>query len=205
MKNEQLQHTTVDAACIDSIPNPPADVVSRNNSGAYPRGYHRAALPDVVDELARFDDFAEVFGKTVPSLVHVRQRFEEAHRWSSRRTKAALWERYCLCWEGIVWEDLRALMARMKPAFDLAVAQDESIAHRFPALVRLFAGASALAKRSAAVRKANDALEAAGELPAKGEVGKRRRRAAALAEKDQATQRATDHQQQNGVSQTGRV
>jgi hypothetical protein len=130
-------------------------------------------MPDVVAELRGSADFAQIFGKTVPPLATVLQMLDATEQWSSMRAKSSEWDLFCRTQEGLAWKDTRALFASMKPAFDLAVSVDKTIATKYPSLARLMAACSTISKRAAATKKANQKLEAEGKPPTKGVKAKK--------------------------------
>jgi hypothetical protein len=69
-------------------------------------------------------------------------------------------------------------MARIQPLFELAVAGDPTLGTQYPMLVKLFGAQRVIAQKAAATRKANRKAIAEGKPPVKGQVGKRRQRAA---------------------------
>jgi hypothetical protein len=163
---------------------PPAELRAQ-----LPRKQELELMPDVEKELARFPDFAGVFGKTAPSLAVVEQTLTSAFQWSTLRIALTAWEKYALAQETAAWVSARSLIGRLSPAFALTIKTDSSIGDTNPSLLSLFGVRSASAKRAAAVRKANKAEKGAG-LPAyKGAAGKRRKTAdekAALVAQTQA-------------------
>ena len=166
------------------IPMPPAGFVPTNAGeyrGVTPRKAELAVLPDVLEELNRFTDFAEVFGKTTPPIALVRQLFDAATGWSSMRAKASAWDLYCKTQEGLAWRDARALMDRMRPAFELAVTTDATVATRNPGLARLLSAAKTTAQKGAATRKANKALVQEGKAATHGKAAQRRKKDKAAA------------------------
>jgi hypothetical protein len=137
-----------------------------------------AALPDVIEELLRFDDFAEVFGKTAPPYALTLEILRVAFAWSQQRAQMRAWDLYCRTQEGLAWRELRAVMSRLAPAFHLAVATDSTVATRFPGFERLLTASRLIAQKGTDTRRANARLKAAGKAPFKGRAGELRRRAA---------------------------
>jgi hypothetical protein len=163
------------------IPLPPdGDVATSGNEyrGVLPKATQFAVMGDAVKELARFSDYAAVFGRTAPSIDSIAQSFDAANQWSVIRVRTITYEAYCLQQEGLAWITVRELMNKLQPAFDLAVASDASIGVRFPALVKLFNAQRVIAKKGVATRTANRKLVAEGKPPVKGTSGKRKQRAA---------------------------
>ena len=146
-----------------NIPVPPEGVT--NASGVYyraalPRELELQAMPDVLEELARFSDYLGVFGKTAPPLAYVLQTFTAASEWSAMRVKTEAWDAFSRGREGAAWTDARQIMLAMGPALALAAKTDATIARQFPALVRLFGAKSVIAKRGVATRKRGKKKEA---------------------------------------------
>ena len=164
-----------------NIPGTPAGFV-------FPKGTsYRAVLPkkvevvvlaDAVMELRSFVDFAGTLGKTVPSQAEVVASFDAASRWSVMRDTSDAWDKYSMVQEGIAWTGVRAIMARLKPAFELAAAGDPAIATTYPKLAALLDAKKSIAKRGATTRAANKAAIAKGEPASHGAAGKKRRAAA---------------------------
>ena len=146
-------------------------------------------MPGVLKELTRFEDYAGVFGKTAPPLPAVMQTFQAASEWSATRAKAAAFDAYARDQEGMAWRDVHTFMDRMQPAFELAAQGDSTVGTQNPMLSRLFGAQKLIAQKALTTRKANDKLRAEGKLPSKGQVGKRRKKAAANAalEEQEAT------------------
>ena len=138
-------------------------------------------MPDVESELARFDDYAGVFGKTAPSQQEVEQTLGSAYKWAVLHMQLVAWERYAHAQKVMAWVNVRSLLLRLAPAFRLAVTTDSSLGVSYPSLGVLFGVRAAIARRAAAVRKANDEEKSAGRPAYKGEAGKRRERADARA------------------------
>ncbi len=173
-----------------SIPPVPVGIVTvppAQLRAQLPRKEELELMPDVESEMARFDDYAEVFGKTAPSRAVVEQSLSSAHEWSHLRMQLSAWERYAQSQEAMAWVSARGFIRRLSPAFALAVETDVAIEVSYPSLGRLFGVRASIAKRAAAVRIANADEKAAGRPAYKGEAGKRRRRAderAALAARE---------------------
>ncbi len=146
-------------------------------------------MPDAESELARFENYVGVFGKTAPSQAAMQQTLGSAYQWSLLRIELQAWASYAQSQEAMAWFNARGVIQRMAPALTLAVTTDSAIGETSPSLGRLFGVRSSIAKRSAAVRVANAKLEAAGQAPYKGKSGKRRKKVdgeAALAAKQAA-------------------
>jgi hypothetical protein len=159
-----------------------------------PRQEELELMPDVESEIGRFADYAGVFGKTAPSRDEVEQTLTSAYQWSVLHMQLVAWESYAHAQKVMAWVNVRNLLLRLAPAFRLAVTTDSSIGVSYPSLGLLFGVRASIAKRAAAVRKANEEERSAGRPAYKGEAGKRREKAdarAALAAKEAATRGAT--------------
>jgi hypothetical protein len=146
-------------------------------------------MPDAESEIARFEDYAGVFGKTAPSQAAMEQTLGSAYQWSILRIQLKAWASYAQSQETMAWVNARGVIQRMAPALALAVTSDGTIGETSPSLSRLFGVRSSIAKRGAAVRAANSKREAAGQAPYEGKAGKRRKKLdgeAALAAKQAA-------------------
>jgi len=167
-----------------TLPPVPAGVVTvppAQLRGQLPRKQELELMPAVESEIDRFVDFASVFGKTAPSQAAVEQTLTSAFQWSMLHVQLSAWQKYAQSQEVAAWVNARSVINRLAPAFALAVKTDSSIGVDYPSLGNLFGVRSSIAKRAAAVRKAN-AVETDSGLPAyKGEAGKRRKKAAAKA------------------------
>ena len=167
-----------------NIPAPPQGFVPTNGTdyrGLLPKKTELAVLADAVGELKRFTDFAQAFGKTMPSLPVVLGTLDAAEQWSSMRAKSTAWDLFCRTQEGLAWKDAREIIASMKPAFNMATSVDSTIATQNPSIARLLTAATTIAQRSAATRKANRLLVQEGKPPTKGKVGKKAKKAAEAA------------------------
>ncbi len=169
---------------IAAFPTPPDGYTATDPTatrGVQPKSAQLAVMPEVIKELLRFTDYAEVFGKTAPPLASVLQTFQAAAQWSAMRVKSDTWEAFTRSQEGMSWRDVYAFMERMQPAFELAVQGDSSVGTLYPMIARLFGAQKLIAQKAVATKKANKKLAAEGKLPVKGAVGKRRKKAAANA------------------------
>lgn len=167
---------------VANIPSVPEAYIARSktlNPGTAPKAPELAVVGTVVEELKRFTDYVDVFGKTSPPHANVLQTFEVAAEWSAMRKKVAAWDDYVRAMEALSWTYVRRYAGRMQPAFELAAKNDEGVGSRYPALEAFFATASVIAYKAVSTKKANQALEAAGKMPFKGGVGRRRKRSAA--------------------------
>jgi hypothetical protein len=167
-----------------TIPVPPQGFQNANRvdyRALLPKNLELSTMPEVLAELARFTDYAEVFGKTAPPLAYVQQTFDAATKWSANRVSTEVWDVYARSQEGASWSDVRAIIASLSPAFQLASRTDNTLARQFPALVRLFDVRKVIAARAVATRKANKKAIADGKSPTHGVVGKRATKKAAKA------------------------
>jgi hypothetical protein len=154
--------------------------------GVLPRTSELIALPIAVRDLGKFADYAEVMGSKVPSIGQVQQAFDVTNQWSAARTQADAWDQYARTQEGVAWSLLRPMMARIGPAFILAVEGDPAMAAQYPGLTTLLDAKKTIAKKAVATKKANKKNVAEGKPPTHGKVGKAATKAAekaALAEK----------------------
>ena len=137
-------------------PAVPAGFVRSNPKdyrGFRPKDSELAVIPDVIVELAQFDDYESVFGRTAPAVLSVIQALEAASQWTALLSGASDWDAYVRSQEGMAWKDTLTLVDKLKGPFELASAHDPSIAARYPALARLVAAAKVIAKRGVATRK----------------------------------------------------
>jgi len=163
------------------VPVPPDGYTATDGSeyrGVLPKATQLAVMSGVVQELGRFSDYAQVFGRTAPPIASITQSFSAANQWSLMRVRTIAWEGYCLQQEGLAWVDIHRLMDQIQPLFELAVASDASIGVQFPMMLKLFNAQRVIAAKGAATRKANKKAIAEGKQPVKGKVGARRQRAA---------------------------
>jgi hypothetical protein len=164
-----------------NIPAPPQGFVPTNASdyrGLLPKKTELAVLPGAVAELKRFTDFALTFGKTVPSLPVVLATLDAAEQWSSMRAKSTEWDLFCRTEEGLAWKDARDVLGTMRPAFNMAIAVDGTIASNNPSIARLIAANATIAQRGVATRTANRQAKEKGEPPTKGKAAKKAKKLA---------------------------
>ena len=195
-QHSQSQHSTPKTGGLtvrrppagSTVPSPPGGWnpdVTIDVRGYRPHKAELALMPAAVGDLRRFDEFEQVFGKIAPPIASVLEQFGAANEWSMASGAAGNWRDYVAGEEAIAWSDVQILMARMKPAFELAITADPSIAERFPALKRLLEVRRGPARRAAANRNGNAQDEAEGRQPSHGKKAARRKRvlkaAAALA------------------------
>jgi hypothetical protein len=163
------------------IPSPNPGFVGMTGAqfvGITPKSTELSSLPLAIQDLQRFAAYAQTLGTTAPSYDQVLDVFTVANEWSTMRVATAAWDGYCVVQEGIAWRSMRMQMERLRPAFDLAVAGDPTIATQFPGLASFLGAKRAIARKSAATRLANNAAEANGEAPFHGTTGKKRKKAA---------------------------
>jgi hypothetical protein len=160
---------------------PPAGFVPDNTMdfrGVLPRTSELVALPIALGDLSKFADYTEVMGSKAPSIDQVQESFAVTNQWSSARTTADAWDKYARTQEGVAWSLLRAILARMGPAFQLAVESDPSLAATYPGLTTLLGAKKAIAHKGVATKKANKKNVAEGKAPTHGKVGKKATKAA---------------------------
>lgn len=170
-----------------AIPESFVPIEIKNYLGVLPKAAQLAVMPGAVQELKNFADFAAVFGKTAPPQASVAQAFDIATLWSSLRSRTTVFEVFVACQEAMSWKEVHDYIARLQPAFELAVKSDATVGTEHPSLTRLFGAMKEIAAKGVATRKANKQLEAEGKPPIKGKVGKRRKTAAANALFEAAT------------------
>ncbi len=153
-----------------NIPAAPPGFVPMNGKdffGVTPRTVHMAALPDVIDELVRSDDFAEVFGKTAPPRDLTLEIVQAAFLWSRQRAQMREWDLYCRTQEGLAWRELRALMRRVAPAYESATTTDSTVSARYAAPERTKGGRDAAHEAKGEGRPRRDRYGGAGAQVAK--------------------------------------
>ncbi len=146
-----------------------------------PKKEELAILPDAQAEIRRFADYVGVFGKTAPSQAVVDQTLDAAYEWTMLRTQLAAWWKYAKAQELAAWIAARGVTGRLRPAFELAVSEDPAIGEQNQSLKSLLDVRSAIARRGAATRLANEKSTAGGgqayaEAPARSGSGRTRRR-----------------------------
>ena len=176
------------------FPVPPQNSVARPGEdyrGTQPKKAELATLAAAIDDLNRFaSQYTQVLGATAPPLEHVLQLFQAGSQWSASRIATASWDVYARGQEGLAWGGIRAVMDTLRPAFDLAVKGNRSLATMLPGLTSLLTAQKVIARKGASTRRANKADEAEGKLPTHGKVGKARKTAAAKAALAATTQSA---------------
>ena len=183
-RQAQAQSVVIKPPPADAkIPAPPEGATNSNGTdyrASLPKNLELAAMPDVLEELGRFIDYVEVFGKTAPPLAYVVQTATAASEWSEMRVTTAVWDAYCRTQEAAAWSDFRTIMAGMSPAMKLAVRTDATIAREYPALVRLFSAKQVIAQRGVVTRKLNAKAKADGLPPVRGRAAKRAQKKGAV-------------------------
>lgn len=156
--------------------------------GIAPKKAELQALPDAIEELRGFAAYRAIFASLAPPQDQLVQLLDAAEQWSSMAKATLLWSRYCKAEEGVVWTAVRRVVARLLPAFDLALAADPRFAGKLPKTSAFLGVRRQIALSAAATKARNRRATAAGQPAFHGEIGKRRRskaQRAALAEKDQ--------------------
>jgi hypothetical protein len=164
-----------------NIPSPPKGFVAPVGAifrGILPQQTELAVLQAAVEELRAFTDYSQVMGGTAPPATQVAQALDIGGQWTSMRNASDDWDGFCRSQEGVAWTTIRAMQDRLRPAWDLAVAGDPTLAARFPNLAALLGAKRATAKQGVATKALNKQAIAKGEPPTHGAVGKRRKRAA---------------------------
>jgi hypothetical protein len=158
------------------VPAIPQGFVATNGTdyrGLLPKKQELAVLADAVTEFKRFRKFTRVFGSTVPKLSAVTQIFAAAEAWSTLRNQTSEWDLFCRTQEGLSWKAARGVIAKMKPAFQLASSSDDSLPVQNPSITALLGAATDIANRGLATRVANKQAEAKGLAPTHGKANKK--------------------------------
>ena len=170
---------------LASLPNVPEGFVPVDMKyylGTLPKGAQLTVMAGAVTELRdKFPNYSTVFGTTAPPLPSVLQAFDVANQWSAMHGKLDVLSVYCASQEALAWYEVHGFMARLRPAFTLAVTANAAVASEHPSLTRLFGAQKEIAQKAVTTRKANKQLKAEGKLPIKGKSGQRRKRVAANA------------------------
>ena len=167
-----------------TIPSPPQGYEPTSGisfRGLVPWTAELVVLPKVLQDLARFTAYSNVFGGTAPPLAQVIEAFTVGGKWSAMRAASAAWDAYCRDEEGSAWRLINAILDRLRPSFALAVQGDASIATTYPSLAELLGVKKANALRGAATRKRNTKADAEGKPATHGGAGKAREKKAAKA------------------------
>ena len=138
-------------------------------------------MPDAVEELRSFSDWAATLGKAAPPAAEMIAVFDSANRWSVVRNATKAWDKFSSTEEGLAWTGVRTMMATVKPLYQAAVKADASIGTTYPKLTALLGAKSVIARKAASTKLANKKEVADGKAPTHGAVGKKRQRAAAKA------------------------
>jgi len=133
-------------------------------------------IPQAETEIRTFPDFSGVFGKVTPSQTTINQTLDTAYQWTTLRIGLAAWLKYAKAQEAPAWVSARAVLARLTPAFALAVTTDATIGERNSALAALLKTRSVIAQRGATTRMADKKAKANGELPLAGAAGAKQRK-----------------------------
>lgn len=163
------------------IPTPPSGFEPTSGTayrGIQPGTSELVALPLAIKNLQSFTNYASVLGSGAPPLSEIQQAFQVSNDWSAMRNASTAWDRYSRDQEGLAWTAMRALIARLNPAFNLAARTNPSITTAYAGLAALLVAKSVSSQKAAAARKKNKANVAEGKLPTHGTVGKARQRAA---------------------------
>ena len=164
-----------------NIPVVPTTAVPTNGSdfkGVAPKVSEQAALPAALQDLLRFASYPQVLGGAAPPIAQVIALLTLGVQWTGMRNSTAAWDTYCRTQEGFVWAQLRALMLRLKPAWDLAVKADASLASQFPGIASLLGAKKVIAQKALSTKQANKKAIAEGKAPLHGVVGKQRKTSA---------------------------
>lgn len=138
-----------------TIPSPPEGFVKPNSGdgrGLRPKRAEINVAPSCVEELARFEEYAKVFGAGAPPMAKVAQTLQEAAQWSGLRVSSETWNDYLIAQETAAWKTTRAQLAPLRAAFLFAAAADPSLKTKYPKLTELFTLGSEISKRGATKR-----------------------------------------------------
>jgi len=135
-------------------------------------------LGQVVKDLAAFTDYAQVFGSLAPPRDQVITTLDRAQQWSAMRVALARWDRFCAIQEGMSWKSSRLVLKRLRPAFDLAVKADPTLASTQVGLALLLGAMKAIVRKGASTKQANRQAVAEGREPLRGKRLRAARRAA---------------------------
>ena len=163
------------------IPSDPAGFTPQKGGfapGTKPRKAELAAAPGAMTELQGMVDYTAILGQTVPPQAEVVQLLDASAQWSIMRGETRSWGLYCANEEGVAWTGMRQMMARLGPAFQLAVTGNPSLATKYPKLTALLGAKKAIARKTASTKSANKKVVAAGKPATHGAVGKKNQRAA---------------------------
>ncbi|MGO9708926.1 MAG: hypothetical protein ACLQBL_08690 [Polyangiaceae bacterium] len=167
-----------------NIPAPPTGWVPRPGAdyrGTQPKAGELTNIEGAISDLQRFTNFAQVLGSTVPPVDQIIHLFQAGSQWSAMRVATASWDVFAGAQEGLSWGAIRAVMAALRPSFDLAVQVNSGLATMYPSLASVLAAQQVIARKGASTRAANKADKAAGRVPSHGKVGKANQKRAAKA------------------------
>jgi hypothetical protein len=159
--------------------------------GMAPKKAELIALPDAVAELRGFTAYAATFAGLAPPQHQLVQTLDAAEQWAKMGNATAQWVKYCTVETGVVWSAARGLLARLRPAFALALMSDPSLASTLPKTAAFLGVRKQMGRTAASTRTANKKAEASGKPAFHGSVGKKRLTKAqkdAFAEKQQQQQ-----------------
>ena len=197
ISNSSSKPTTVTTATTQPLPAvlqapPPLSTIpsappgwqtstSPNSRGVAPHTAELAVMTGAVQDITNFVNYGALLGSATPSQTAVEQTFGLGNQWSAMRSATQDWDDYARVQEGVAWRAMRTLMGRVKPAFELALKGDPTLATTYPSLTAFFAAKNLSAQRGASTRAANKKAQAAGQPAYHGQVGKERKKAAANA------------------------
>ncbi len=140
--------------------------------GVKPRNAELTVLTSAIAELRQYTKYEATFGPTAPNYDQLVAVADIASQWSVMRNRAKEWDAYCAFREQQAWKQLRALMAALRPPFEMYVKFDRSLEMRLPRLSQLLRAMSTIAHKAAASRRANEAARAEGKVPTRGKRAK---------------------------------
>jgi hypothetical protein len=152
------------------IPAVPAGFVPTNGSDYFrllPKRAEREAIARAVAELRASSELQARLGTMIPPVEDIAAVFEAAEKWSTMRAQASEWDLYCRTHEGLAWKNARAMMARVKPPFNLAVQLDNELGLTFRGLKQLLNTASEIAHRAVATKREKKRKKAEEEAAAR--------------------------------------
>jgi hypothetical protein len=167
---------------ISVIPTAPAGFIAAATGqfrGIVPLQAEQNALPAALKDLGRIPNYALFVG--APPLAVFTEMLTLAGQWTDMRNASFNWDQYSATQEGNVWMKARPLMEEFDNAFTQAQKADPTLAAQLPGLTTFLGVRSAVALKAASTKRANRKAEAAGLRPDHGQVGKKRKRAAANA------------------------
>jgi hypothetical protein len=164
---------------LSSIPKPPPGYPKNAAKlrGVKPRQLELVNLAQVVAELRAFDGYAEVFGAIAPPRDGLIQSLDAAQKWSAMRVAIADWDDFCATQEGLSWQDVRAHLKQLRPAFDLALVRNANLQLEHVSLAHLLGAMKAIVRKGVATKAANKKAVEEGREPVRGKKLKAARRA----------------------------